>query len=113
MKLMYEGANVAQWRCELNKEAPEMFSVQGMNRVVARDPVAMAEFFDLTLRLFLRHVVGVSSDLHADAVASACGVGGNPPENGKWEWGGNMYVLYIPLVMIHFLRQCLLSTCTR
>ena len=36
----------------------------------------MAEFFDLTLRLFLRHVVGVSSDLHADGVASACGVGG-------------------------------------
>ena len=76
VKLMYEGADVARWRCELDKEAPEMFSVQGMNRVVARDPVAMAEFFDLTLRLFLRHVVGVSSDLHADGVASACGVGG-------------------------------------
>ena len=76
VKLMYEGVDVAQWRCELDKEAPEMFSVQGMNRVVARDPVAMAEFFDLTLRLFLRHVVGVSSDLHADGVASACGVGG-------------------------------------
>ena len=59
VKLMYEGADVAQWRCQLDKEAPEMFSVQGMNRVVARDPVAMAEFFDLTLRLFLRHAVGV------------------------------------------------------
>ena len=76
MKLMYEGAGVAQWRCELDKEAPEMFSVQGMNRVVARDPVAMAEFFDLTLRLFLRHVVGVCPELQADGVASACGVGG-------------------------------------
>ena len=43
---------------------------------LSRDPVAVAEFFDLTLRLFLRHVVGVSSDLHSDGVASACDVAG-------------------------------------
>ena len=76
VKLMYDGADVAQWRCELGKEALEMLSAQGMNRIVARDPVAMAEFFDLTLKLFLRDVLGVSDTLSADGVASACGVGG-------------------------------------
>ena len=76
VKLMYDGADVATWRIELNKEAPEMYSIDEMNRVVARDPVAMAEFFDMILRLFLHHVVGVSPDLHADGVASSCGVGG-------------------------------------
>ena len=55
---------------------PEMYSVEDMNRVDARDPVAVAEFFDLTLRLFIRNVLGVSDQLSADGIASSCSASG-------------------------------------
>lgn len=49
-----------------------MPSMQEMLRRVARDPVSQALFFDLMVKLFLQHVLGVDLDReHADGVASS------------------------------------------
>ncbi len=44
----------------VEEHAPEMPSKASMLRRVARDPVGQAILFDLMIRLFLEHVVGVS-----------------------------------------------------
>ena len=82
MNLLYEGESVGAWRF-LEEHAPPMPSVEEMLRRVARDPVAQAIFFDLMLRLFLEHVLGVvphgssshvSDGVAASGAASAFGV---------------------------------------
>ena len=59
----------------LEEHAPTMPSIEKMRRLVARDPVGQALVFDLMLKLFLQHVLGVSPEMHADGVASAGGFG--------------------------------------
>ena len=75
MRLMYDGATVTEWRL-LEENTPEMPSRRAMLRRVAADPVSQAIFFDLMLRLFLKHVLGVNIDrLEKDGVASEYGRG--------------------------------------
>ena len=58
MSLLYEGAHVRSWRL-LEEHAPRVPSVEEMLRRVAADPVSQAMVFDVMLRLFLEHVLGV------------------------------------------------------
>ena len=69
MKLIYEGKVVRKWNFidpddawrQLEEHAPTMPSISEMLKRVARDPVGQAMVFDLTVRLFLEHVLGASS----------------------------------------------------
>ena len=71
LNLMYEGKSIGAWRI-LEEQSPAMPSMQEMLRRVARDPVSQALFFDLMVKLFLQHVLGVDLDReHADGVASS------------------------------------------
>ena len=74
MRLMYEGAELGSWRL-LEEEAPEMPSIDEMCRRVARDPVSQAQFFEMMMRLFLEHVLGVlpGGCERVDGVSSAAG----------------------------------------
>ena len=78
MNLLYEGESVGAWRL-LEEHAPPMPAVEEMLRRVARDPAAQAIFFDLMLRMFLEHVLGVlphgSSSHVSDGVAASGAVG--------------------------------------
>ena len=48
MWLLYRGEEVSSWRI-LEHDAPEMPAVREMLRVVARDPISQAVFFDVTV----------------------------------------------------------------
>ena len=75
LNLMYRGEPVGSWRV-LEEHAPAMPSTEEMLRRVARDPVSQALFFDLMVKLFLEHVLGVDmQQRHADGVASSGGLG--------------------------------------
>ena len=71
MWLLYRGEQVGSWRL-LEQDAPEMPAVREMLRIVARDPVSQAVFFDLMIKLFLRHVLRVDLQTSwADGVVSS------------------------------------------
>lgn len=75
VNLMYEGKEVTGWRL-LEEGSPVMPSTEDMMRRVACDPMSQALVFDLMVKLFLEHFLGV--DLHrkwSDGVASSGNVG--------------------------------------
>ena len=55
LNLMYRGESIGAWRL-LEEHAPAMPSTEEMLKLVARDPVSQALFFDLMAKLFLQHV---------------------------------------------------------
>ena len=52
------GGGAETYVVDLLAEEPEMPSAREMLRLIARDPVAQARFFILSMRLFLQHVLG-------------------------------------------------------
>ena len=46
-----------------------------MREWVARDPASQAQVYDEMMKLFLRHVIGVSDTLASDGIASHAGFG--------------------------------------
>ncbi|MCP4006933.1 MAG: hypothetical protein GY725_22360, partial [bacterium] len=52
----------AEYRLDLEEECNEMPTYGEMLKIVANDPVGQALAFDLTMRLFMLHVLGVRSD---------------------------------------------------
>ena len=70
VKLLYEDAEVAEWRA-LEQDSPSMPSIQDMLRRVAADPVSQAMCFKLMVELFLFHVLGVQKHCYfSDGVIS-------------------------------------------
>ena len=67
-----------EWRL-LEEHDPEMPSKAEMLRRVAADPASQAEFFDLMMKLFMKHVLGVdispSRRRYPDGIASEYGRG--------------------------------------
>ena len=77
IRLMYEGKEVNEWRL-LEEHAPPMPSLGKMNKHQAEDPVAVARYFDLKMKLFFKHIVGVDLDkvsTHVDGSATEYGRG--------------------------------------
>jgi len=82
MKLLYDTGGstetLSSWRLR-EEHGPDMPTKQEMLRMVAADPVSQAIFFDIMMKLFLLHVVGVDiSDArwqYVDGVASATFIG--------------------------------------
>ena len=77
VRLMYDGASVMEWKL-IEEHDPDMPSKAEMLRRVAADPVTHALFFDMMIKLFLTHVLGVDTSggrKCPDGVASEYGRG--------------------------------------
>ena len=53
MKLMYDGAEVAEWRLVLEQDAPDLGPAEQMLERVAFDPVSQALFTDMMMKFFM------------------------------------------------------------
>ena len=58
MCMYYQGEKLASWRL-IEDHAPWMPSKKRMLRMTAHDPAGVAMFFDLSMKLFCKHVLGV------------------------------------------------------
>ena len=77
VRLMHDGASVMEWKL-VEEHDPDMPSKAEMLRRVAADPVTHALFFDMMIKLFLTHVLGVDTSggrKCPDGVASEYGRG--------------------------------------
>ena len=58
MRMFYQGEELSSWRF-IEEHAPWMPGYARMLRMTAHDPAGVAMFFDLQMKLFCKHVLGV------------------------------------------------------